>query len=87
MAKHAEQRREPGIPGLAGGPDIREAKPPEVARRRGPAPPDFGDPLPVGDDLVRRRAFELWQAAGRPQGTDLARWFEGIAPARPKRRR
>ncbi len=86
MPRHPETRREPEIPGIAGGPVIREAKPPAEPKRRGAVPPAFGDPLPVDDDLVRRRAFELWQAAGRPQGADLARWFEGIVPSRSRRR-
>lgn len=86
MPRHAETRREPQLPGIAGGPDLKEAKPPAVRKRPGAMPPDFGDPLPVDDNLVRRRAFELWQAAGRPQGADLARWFEGIAPSRSRRR-
>jgi len=75
-----------GRPSIAGGPDLFEKKAPSPRRRRGPAPPSFGEPLPVEDDLVRKRAFELWQAAGRPQGSDLARWFEGLAPARKTRR-
>ncbi|MBM3549366.1 MAG: DUF2934 domain-containing protein [Alphaproteobacteria bacterium] len=73
-------------PVIAGGPDLFEAKAPAPKKRRGAAPPEFGNPLPVEDDFVRRRAFELWQAAGRPQGPDLARWFEGVAPARKRRR-
>jgi hypothetical protein len=76
-----------GKPAIAGGPDLFEQKAPTPRRHRGTPPPTFGDPLPVEDDLVRKRAFELWQAAGRPQGPDLARWFEGIAPSRSKRRR
>lgn len=68
MPRQAEARGEPEIPGLAGGPDIKEAKPPREPKRRGAVPPDFGDPLPVGDDLVRRRAFELCRH--RPQNID-----------------
>lgn len=85
MARLAEPRRDPELPGIAGGPDLKEMKAPAPPKRRGPMPPNFGDPLPVDDDLVRRRAFELWQAAGRPQGADLARWFEGIAPSKRRR--
>lgn len=90
MARHAEPasrkaRREPELPGIAGGPDLKEAKAPEPPKLQGPVPPSFGDALPIADDIVRRRAFELWQAAGRPQGANLARWFEGIAPSKPRR--
>ena len=35
---------------------------------------------------VERRAYELWQAAGRPEGTGLAHWLQaelelGVIPA------
>ncbi len=86
MPRHAATHREPEIPGIAGGPDIKEAMPPEPRKVRGAMPPSFGNVLAVDDDAVRRRALELWQAAGRPQGADLARWFEGVAPSRSRRR-
>ena len=31
------------------------------------------------DDQVRRRAYELWEADGRPQGQDQHYWFRALA--------
>lgn len=31
------------------------------------------------DDQVRRRAYELWEADGRPQGQDQQYWFKALA--------
>lgn len=31
------------------------------------------------DDLVRRRAYELWEADGRPHGQDQQYWFKAMA--------
>jgi hypothetical protein len=34
--------------------------------------------LPM-DDQVRRRAYELWEADGRPHGQDQQYWFKAMA--------
>ena len=34
--------------------------------------------LPM-DDQVRRRAYELWEADGRPHGQDQQYWFKALA--------
>ena len=31
------------------------------------------------EDQVRRRAYELWEADGRPQGQDQQYWFKALA--------
>lgn len=31
------------------------------------------------DDQVRRRAYELWEADGRPHGQDQQYWFKALA--------
>lgn len=31
------------------------------------------------EDQVRRRAYELWEADGRPQGQDQHYWFKAMA--------
>ena len=31
------------------------------------------------DDQVRRRAYELWEADGCPQGQDQQYWFKALA--------
>ena len=35
-------------------------------------PPD--EPMLEGD--IQRRAYELWEADGRPHGSDMAHWLE-----------
>lgn len=47
------------------------------------------------EDQVRRRAYELWEADGCPQGQDQRYWFKALAelasvapaPAKPPRKR
>lgn len=34
--------------------------------------------LPM-DDQIRRRAYEMWEADGCPQGQDQQYWFKAIA--------
>ncbi|MCA1443303.1 DUF2934 domain-containing protein [Ensifer sp. IC4062] len=29
-----------------------------------------------GEELIRKRAYELWEKAGRPEGDGLKHWFE-----------
>ncbi|WP_331376453.1 DUF2934 domain-containing protein [Sinorhizobium chiapasense] len=29
-----------------------------------------------GEELIRKRAYELWERAGRPEGDGLKHWFE-----------
>lgn len=29
-----------------------------------------------GEELIRKRAYELWEKAGRPDGDGLKHWFE-----------
>ena len=31
------------------------------------------------EDQVRRRAYELWEADGRPHGQDQQYWFKALA--------
>lgn len=31
------------------------------------------------DDQVRRRAYQLWEADGGPQGQDQQYWFQALA--------
>jgi len=31
------------------------------------------------DDQVRRRAYELWEEDGRPEGSDQQYWFKALA--------
>ena len=31
------------------------------------------------EDQVRRRAYELWEADGRPEGQDQQYWFKALA--------
>jgi len=37
------------------------------------------DDLP---DKVRRRAYEIWEAAGRPNGRDIGHWLQAEAECR-----
>lgn len=47
------------------------------------------------DDQIRRRAYELWEADGRPEGQDQRYWFlalaelasAAVATIKPPRRR
>lgn len=31
------------------------------------------------EDQIKRRAYELWEADGRPEGQDQAYWFKAMA--------
>jgi hypothetical protein len=31
---------------------------------------------PLGDDAISRRAYELWEKEGRPEGSDLRHWLQ-----------
>jgi hypothetical protein len=31
------------------------------------------------EDKIKRRAYELWEADGRPEGQDQAYWFKATA--------
>ena len=31
------------------------------------------------DDQIKRRAYELWEADGRPEGQDQTYWFKAVA--------
>ena len=31
------------------------------------------------EDKIKRRAYELWEADGRPEGQDQAYWFKAMA--------
>ena len=31
------------------------------------------------DDQIKRRAYELWEADGRPEGKDQNYWFKAVA--------
>lgn len=31
------------------------------------------------DEQIRRRAYELWEADGQPEGQDQAYWFKAMA--------
>jgi hypothetical protein len=31
------------------------------------------------DDQIKHRAYELWEADGRPQGQDQNYWFKAVA--------
>jgi len=31
------------------------------------------------DEKVRQRAYQLWEADGRPEGRDQAYWFQAVA--------
>ena len=31
------------------------------------------------EDQVRRRAYEMWEADGRPEGQDQQYWFKALA--------
>jgi hypothetical protein len=47
------------------------------------------------EDRIRQRAYELWEADGRPDGQDQAYWFKAMAeiaaaaitPIKPARKR
>lgn len=33
----------------------------------------------IDSNAIRRRAYEIWERAGRPHGEDQAHWFEAQA--------
>jgi hypothetical protein len=37
---------------------------------------DFGILSADRDDLIRRRAYQIWEQAGRPEGTDQENWMQ-----------
>ncbi len=37
---------------------------------------DFGILSADRDELVRRRAYQIWEQAGRPEGTDQENWMQ-----------
>jgi hypothetical protein len=37
---------------------------------------DSATTSPLGPDIISRRAYELWEKEGRPEGSDLRHWLQ-----------
>ena len=37
---------------------------------------DLSNSAPIGADAISRRAYEIWEREGRPDGCDLRHWLE-----------
>jgi len=46
-------------------------------------------PSVVSPDKIAARAYEIWEAEGRPEGRDLDHWIKAaseVTPAKPKKK-
>jgi len=41
-------------------------------------------PINIGDEIVRRRAYEIWEQRGRQHGKDADDWFRAESEVRGK---
>jgi hypothetical protein len=63
--------------------DDKPARKRKLAETTGAAPPVLAVPA-VTEDEIRLRAYQLWEASGRPEGDGVFFWFEAEQELRQK---